>query len=336
MTSAVLEVQGEAPSSAPAEGGAAPSRGAHPLLRRFVTRIASGVVVLWAASTLAFWTLQMVPGSVVDILAGDLSDPILREALVSEWQLDQSPWEQYVAFLGRLVTGDLGTSYVQRQPVLDVIGDQIVPTIVLALTAGTLAVVLAVVFSTLTVGRTRALRASLSTIELIFVSVPVFWSGILLLMVFSFALGLFPVAGGNGIQSLVLPAIALALPTAGLLSQVLREAMERTMEEPFIVTVRARGVRNALVVWRHALRHALLPGMTVAGSLVGGLLGGAIITEQVFGRPGLGSVTLLAVTNKDVPVVLGVVLLAALVYVVVSTALDIFYAAVDPRLRGAS
>ncbi|MET0813397.1 MAG: ABC transporter permease [Microbacterium sp.] len=305
------------------------------MARRLVTRIASGIVVLWAAATLAFWTLQLVPGSVADILAGDLADPEMRAALAAEWQLDQSPLQQYSAFLGRLVTGDLGMSYVQRQPVLDVIGDQILPTIILAVTAGALGVVLAVILSTLTVGRRPALRASLSTIELIFVSIPVFWSGILLLMIFSFALGLFPVAGGNGIQSLVLPAIALALPTAGLLSQVLREAMERTMDEPFIVSVRARGVRETLVIWRHALRHALLPGMTVAGALVGGLLGGAVITEQVFGRPGLGSVTLLAVTNKDVPVVLGVVLLAAVVYVVVSTALDILYTAVDPRLRGA-
>lgn len=334
MTSAAVQAVEAAPSPATGEGAASP-RSAHPVLRRLLTRIASGIVVLWAAATLAFWTLQLVPGSVADILAGDLADPEMRAALAAEWQLDQSPWQQYGAFLGRLVTGDLGMSYVQRQPVLDVIGDQILPTIVLAVTAGALGVLLAILLSTLTVGRRPAVRASLSTIELIFVSIPVFWSGILLLMVFSFALGLFPVAGGNGLQSLVLPAIALALPTAGLLSQVLREAMERTLDEPFIVSVRARGVRETFVIWRHALRHALLPGMTVAGALVGGLLGGAVITEQVFGRPGLGSVTLLAVTNKDVPVVLGVVLLAAVVYVVVSTLLDILYTAVDPRLLGA-
>jgi peptide/nickel transport system permease protein len=334
VTSAALQANDVVPSPAAGEGTIA-VRSGHPFVRRLVTRVASGIIVLWAAATLAFWTLQLVPGSVVDILAGDLNDPVLREALVAEWHLNLSAWDQYVAYLGRLVTGDLGTSYVQRQPVLDVIGDQILPTVTLAVSAGVLGVILAIVLSTLTVGRRPVLRASLSTIELIFVSIPVFWSGILLLMVFSFALGLFPVAGGNGLQSLVLPTIALALPAAGLLSQVLREAMQRTMDEPFIVSVRTRGVRETLVIWRHALRHALLPGMTIAGALVGGLLGGAVIVEQVFGRPGLGSVTLLAVTNKDVPVVLGVVLLAAVVYVVVSTVLDLLYTAVDPRLRGA-
>ncbi|GAA2227018.1 ABC transporter permease [Promicromonospora sukumoe] len=333
MTSAAVEVQEAAgPGAGPT---AAPAAGRHPVLRRLVTRVVTGVVVLWAAATVAFWTLQLVPGSVADILAGDLADPELRQALVAEWGLDRPAFAQYLDFLGRLAQGDLGTSYVQRQPVLDVIGDQLGSTVILTLTAGVVAVALAVLLSTATVGRPRVVRGVLSTAELVLVSVPVFWSGILLLMVFSFGLGLFPVAGGTGAQSLVLPTVGLALPTAGLLSQVLRESMERTVLEPFAITVRARGVRESLVVWRHALKHALLPGMTVAGSLVGGLLGGAVITEQVFGRPGLGQITLLAVTNKDVPVVLGVVLLAAAVYVAVSTLLDVLYAVVDPRLRGA-
>jgi peptide/nickel transport system permease protein len=254
--------------------------------------------------------------------------------MARDWGLDRPVVEQYLDFLGRLAVGDLGTSYVQRQPVTSVIADQIGATVVLGLAAGTLAVVIAVVLSTATVGRRPVARGALSTLELVFVSVPVFWSGLLLLMLFSFRLGWFPAAGGNGVQSLVLPAVTLALPTAGLLSQVLRESMERTLDEPFIVTVRARGVRESLVVWRHALRHAALPGMTVLGSLVGGLLGGAVITETVFGRPGIGSISLQAVSNKDVPVVIGVVLLAAAIYVVVSTLLDVLYTAVDPRLRG--
>ncbi|MFT4234950.1 MAG: ABC transporter permease, partial [Microbacterium sp.] len=292
MTSAAVQaasIDSEPQLGGPAGAGQARARiGSHPVFRRVVTRVASGALVLLAAATVAFWTLQLVPGSVVDILAGDLNDPALRAALIAEWRLDTTPWQQYVAFLGRLLQGDLGTSYVQRQPVLDVIGDQIGATVLLACVAGLLAVLIAVTLSTSTIGRAPVVRGLLSGLELVSVSVPVFWSGILLLMLFSFRLGLFPVAGGGGARSLVLPTLVLALPTAGLLSQVLREAMERTMLEPFIVTVRARGVREGVVVLRHALRHALLPGMTVAGSMVGGLLGGAVITEQVFGRPGLG------------------------------------------------
>lgn len=306
----------------------------HPVLAVLVRRIVAGIIVLWLTASASFWTLQLVPGSPVDILAGDLADDDLRASLAREWGLDLSAWQQYVDFLARLVRGDLGQSYVQRQPVATILADQLGSTFVLAVTAGLLAVVIAVVLATASVGRARVRRGVLSTLELVFVSVPVFWSGLLLLFVFSFQLGWFPAAGAGSARSLVLPAVTLALPTAGLLSQVLRESMERTLTEPFIVTVRSRGVRESLVVWRHALRHAALPGMTVLGSLVGGLLGGAVITETVFGRPGIGSISLQAVSNKDVPVVIGVVLLAAAIYVVVSTLLDLFYTLADPRLRG--
>lgn len=306
----------------------------HPVLAVLVRRIVAGIIVLWLTASASFWTLQLVPGSPVDILAGDLADDDLRASLAREWGLDQSAGQQYVDFLARLVRGDLGQSYVQRQPVATILADQLGSTFVLAVTAGLLAVVIAVVLATASVGRARVRRGVLSTLELVFVSVPVFWSGLLLLFVFSFQLGWFPAAGAGSARSLVLPAVTLALPTAGLLSQVLRESMERTLTEPFIVTVRSRGVRESLVVWRHALRHAALPGMTVLGSLVGGLLGGAVITETVFGRPGIGSISLQAVSNKDVPVVIGVVLLAAVIYVVVSTLLDLFYTLADPRLRG--
>ncbi|WP_229194718.1 ABC transporter permease [Bradyrhizobium acaciae] len=170
-------------------------------------------------------------------------------------------------------------------------------------------------------------------VELVFASTPVFWLGILLLMAFSFNLRWFPVSGAVGWKSIVLPSITLALPTAGLLTQVLREAMEKTLDAPFVTTVRARGVGEFLIRWRHVLRHALLPAVTLGGWLIGGLLGGAVITEKVFGRPGLGTVTLGAVLTHDVPVVLTVVLLAAFIHVAASTLLDILYVLIDPRLR---
>ncbi|GAA1011140.1 ABC transporter permease [Acrocarpospora pleiomorpha] len=303
------------------------------MLWQGLRRAGAGAVVLWAAVTGTFFALVALPGRVEDILAGDQADPALQQAIAEQWGLNDPVGVQYLRFLGRLAGGDLGMSYVLRQPVADVIGDNLWPTVELALAAAAVAVVLAILAAVATSGRRRALRGVVSTVELIFASVPAYWVGILLLMAFSFRLHWFPVAGGEGLNALVLPAITLALAPAAVLSQVLREALEHTLDATFIVTVRARGVTETRVRLRHALKHALVPVMSLAGTWIGSLLGGAVIIEQIFGRPGLGSVALTAVDNKDIPVVLVVVLFVTLVYVLVSTLVDIGYLLVDPRLR---
>ncbi len=300
---------------------------------RIVSRLLTSVVVAWASVTASFLALHALPGRIEDILAGDLEYPGLREAIAAEWGLDRSLWQQYFDFVFRIVHGDFGTSYVLRQPVTEVVGSQLLPTVQLALLAGVLAIALAVGLALLTAGRGRLSRRIASLLELVFASTPVFWLGILFLMLFSFNLRWFPVSGANGWKSIVLPSITLALPTAGLLTQVLREAMEKTLDQPFVTTVRSRGLSELLIRSRHVLRHALLPAVTLGGWLIGGLLGGAVITEKVFGRPGLGTVTLGAVLTHDVPVVLAVVLLAAFIHVAASTLLDILYVLIDPRLR---
>jgi len=300
---------------------------------RIISRLLTSLVVAWASVTAAFLALHALPGRIQDILAGDLEYPGLREAIAAEWGLDRSLLTQYLDFLVRIGSGDFGTSYVLRQPVTEVVGSQLMPTVQLALLGGVLAVLIAVGLALLTAGRGRVSRQVASYLELVFASTPVFWLGILLLMAFSFTLRWFPVSGANGWQSIVLPALTLALPTAGLLAQVLREAMEKTLDQPFVTTVRSRGVSEFLIRSRHVLRHALLPAVTLGGWLIGGLLGGAVITEKVFGRPGLGTVTLGAVLTHDVPVVLAVVLLAAFIHVAASTLLDILYLLIDPRLR---
>lgn len=300
---------------------------------RITSRLLTSVVVVWASVTAAFLALHALPGRIQDILAGDLEYPGLRESIAAEWGLDRSLPAQYWDFLLRIAGGDFGTSYVLRQPVTEVVGSQLMPTVQLAVLGGVLAIVIAVSLALLTAGRGRISRQMASFSELVFASTPVFWLGILLLMAFSFTLRWFPVSGNVGWQSIVLPAVTLALPTAGLLAQVLREAMEKTLDQPFVTTVRARGVGEFAIRARHVLRHALLPAVTLGGWLIGGLLGGAVITEKVFGRPGLGTVTLGAVLTHDVPVVLAVVLLAAFIHVAASTVLDILYLLIDPRLR---
>jgi len=296
-------------------------------------RLATGAVVLWAAATAAYLALLAAPGDTVDSIIGDGADtPLIRSQIVAEWGLNRPAVVQYADYLLRAAHGDLGRSYLLQRPVRDIVGEQIWPTLKLALFAALLGALLSLLLA-VTTRRPWARRAS-STAELVLVSTPPFLIGIILLSVFSFRFGLFPVAGDRGFAALVLPAVTLALPIAGVLTQVLRDGLDRALEEPFAVTARSRGLRESAVLLRHALRHALLPAVTLTGWLFGILLGGAVIIEQVFGRPGLGQVTLQAVNTKDMPVVLAVVVLSAAVYVVLNTAADLAYLLIDPRLRG--
>ncbi|WP_328395639.1 ABC transporter permease [Nocardia sp. NBC_00416] len=325
--------------AAPAVDGSAtavPGRRRDTTLRATIAgRLAGAVIVLWAAFTATFVALQFIPGKIEDIMAGDIDYPGLREAIRADWGLDEPLLTQYFQYLGRLSQGDLGRSYVRRQEVTELLTAQIGSTVELAVAAGVLACAAAILVSVFTAGRNRFVRSIFSAVEVVANSVPVFWFGLLLLLAFSFNLKLFPVSGAKDLSSLVLPALTLALPTFGLLTPVLRDGMERALEQPFAVTALSRGIGESRLRVRHALRHGLVPTVTLAGWLVAHLLGGAVITETVFGRPGLGTLALQAVMSKDVPVVLAIVLIVAAIYVVISTIVDITYALIDPRLKAA-
>jgi peptide/nickel transport system permease protein len=302
------------------------------VIKAIARRVASGAIVLWAAATAAYLALLAAPGDIVDAIIGDGADtPQIRSQIIAEWNLDRPAIVQYLDYLLRAGQGDLGRSYLLQRPVRDVIGEQIPPTLELAVAAALFGVVLALILAVTT--RHRWVRRVSSTAELIIVSTPPFLIGIVLLSVFSFRLGLFPVSGDRGWAALVLPAITLGLPIAGVLTQVLRDGLDRALDEPFAVTARARGLTERAVLVRHALRHALMPAVTLLGWLSGVLIGGAVIIEQVFGRPGLGQVTLQAVGNGDMPVVLAVVVFAAAAFVLINTAADLAYLLIDPRLR---
>ena len=303
------------------------------MLKKIIVRLLSSLLVLWLAASATFAAIHALPGRIEDVLAGDLSYPGLRESIAAQWGLDHSLGWQYSHFLVRLLHGDLGTSYVMQQPVTEVLGSQVWPTVQLAVAAGLLAFAVAITVATLTAGRGAWSIRIASVLELAFTSTPVFWLGMLLLILLSFQWRLFPVSGAAGWRSLVLPAVTLALPTAGVLSQVMREALEQALDQPFVTTIRARGVGELALRVRHVLRHALLPVVTLGGWLIGSLLGGAVITEKMFGRPGIGTVTLNAVMSQDLPVVLAVVLLAAFIHVAISTLLDVAYLFIDPRLN---
>lgn len=306
--------------------------------RRIAVRLLSGVGVLWGAATLSFFALHATAGdAALATVAGQGADPsqAVLEQVRRDYGLDHPILQQYLDYLGRLLHGDLGESYQQRIPVASAIGRQLGPTVELAVSAATVAVVIAVGVAVLTAGRRRWVRAAANGTELTLASMPTFVIGLVLLILFSFKTRIFPVSGNNGFASLVLPTFTLALPIGAVLAQVLRSELEDVLEQPFILTARTRGVRDISVRFNHALRHALLQLVTMSGFVVGGLLGGAVITETLFVRQGVGQLMLQAVTNKDIPLVVGIVLFAATVYVLVNLLVDIVYGIVDPRVAAA-
>jgi len=293
------------------------------------------LAVLWGAATIAFVALKLIPGDPVSILTGgeNIVDEAERAVLIQQYGLDQPLAVQYAHYLGNALIGNFGRSYQYRQPVIDVILEAAVPTLQLASSAILLALCVAVANALATAGRRRVLRTVLSGFELALLSSPVYWIGIVLLALFSFQLHWFPVTGNDGVAALVLPVIALSLPLAALLGQVLRDGLEEALSQPFALTVRARGVSETALRIRHGLRHAALAVSTLTGTLLAGILSGSILTETVFGRSGIGQITLQAIKTRDMPLVLGLVMMSALVFAVINLLVDAVYLVIDPRLR---
>ncbi|WP_035832710.1 ABC transporter permease [Jonesia quinghaiensis] len=293
-------------------------------------------LVLWAAVTLAFLVLKAVPGDPVDVMLGPLSSatPEARAMIRADLGLDKPLPTQYASHLGRMVTGDLGMSYQQQRPVSDILTEQLGATMALAAAAMVLAVVLACGAALVT--RRGWLRGVADATELLAVSAPVFWTALVLASVFSYQLGWFPIVGGTAAQRVILPAIALALPVAGVLAQVLRHGMDQAESQPFAVTAMARGASHRRLTSHHLMRHGFASTLTLSGFLFGSLLGGAVIVETVFARPGIGRVALGAITNRDLPVVMGVVVFSGIGFLIINAVVDVLARAVDPRLRKAA
>ncbi|MDQ0733724.1 ABC transporter permease [Arthrobacter agilis] len=297
-------------------------------------RAAGSLFVLWAAVTLTFFVLRLTPGDpITAILGGAGSSPSAETvaAVRAEYGLDQPVLVQYLSYLGNLLTGDFGVSYIFKVPVLEIIGPQILPTLQLAGLALVFAWVIALAFTLLTVGRGRVLDGAGRAVEVFFASLPQFWVGIMLAVVFAVTLGWFPVAGNDGVRSLVLPALSLAVPLAGFIAQVTRSSFEDALAQPFVLSARARGLSDTAVRITHALRHAILPGLTLSAWAVGSLVSSAVVAEIIFARPGLGRSLVDAIVNRDLPITLAVVFLIAAVYILVNLVVDVLYRVVDPR-----
>jgi peptide/nickel transport system permease protein len=318
-----------------------PRSGRRRLARRLAWRLVGALAVLWTAATFTFFVQTLLPGDRATLLLNEQSGQqrqytaAEKAPINHEYGFDKPILTQYLDYIEGIAQGDFGTSYEQHQPVLTIIARQVGPTFALTLTALAFSWVIALGFTMLTAKRGRFVSGLGSGLEIVTAGLPYYWLGILLLVIFAIDLKLFPVVGGTGVTGLVLPALTLGIPLAGFLGQVTRDEFEKVLDQPFVTSARTRGMGDRDVRWRHVLRHAVLPAITLSGWALGALISGAVIVETVFARPGIGNIIVTAAQSRDVPLVSGVVVLVAAIYVVANVLVDIAYVIVDPRLAAA-
>jgi peptide/nickel transport system permease protein len=305
------------------------------MTRYILRRLAQAIPVLVGITLFTFLMSHLTPGDPVVIFA--MGKPLSeeREAQIrQQYGLDQPLWVQYRDYMADLLRGDLGSGLRDQRPVWDTIQEAIWPTLQLTVAGLAVAIALGVTLGILAaIFHNSWLDSMAMVVALLGVSTPVFYLGLLLLFAFSFHFHLFPATGIGGWKSLVLPALAVGFASAAYIARLVRSSMLEVLRQDYVITARAKGVRNSLVVTRHALKNALIPVVTYFGIQLAGLLTGAIVIEQVFSRPGLGQVAVTAIGNRDFPLIQGTVLVTAVVYVLVSLVIDLSYAVIDPRIR---
>lgn len=312
------------------------------MLTYVTKRLGSLCLSLIVASLVIFACIEIVPGDSASFMLGINAQPDTIQALRVELGLDQSLAQRYQGWVGGLLGGDMGTSYTYRTPVSDIVSDRLQVSLPLALYALTLTVVVAFPVGILAAAR----RGSVTDITVmgatqLGVAIPNFWFAILMVILFAINLRWFSAGGFPGwdagifpaMKALTLPAIALALPQASILARVMRSSLLDTLSEDYMRTARAKGLTRRQVLWRHALRNAMIPVLTIIGLQFSFLLAGAIIIENVFFLPGLGRLVFQAITQRDLIVVESVVMLLVFAVILLNFFVDIAYAWVDPRLR---
>ncbi len=308
-------------------------------------RLIAFVLTLMAAALVIFLMLEVLPGDPAAVTLGLNAAPEALAALRAEMGLDRPAVVRFLAWIGGLLTGDLGLSYTYRVPVSQLIAERMAVTLPLALMAMTLAAAIGVPLGMLAAANhNRPADAAVMVFAQAGLAIPNFWFGLLLVLVFAIGLGWLPAGGFPGWQagaaaafrSLALPALALALPQAAILARVTRSAMLDTLQEDFVRTARAKGLGEAATVLRHALRNALIPVVTILGLQFSVLIAGAIIIENVFALPGLGRLVFQSIAQHDLIVVKDLVMLFAALAILVNFLVDLLYGVIDPRLRDAA
>jgi peptide/nickel transport system permease protein len=300
----------------------------------FLRRLAIVAPTVLGAVTLVFFFLHLIPGDPVEVMLGETAQQADKEQLREELGLNLPVHIQYGRFITGVFQGDLGDSYFYRRPVTQVIAERAPATVELALAAFLVAGLIAIPLGIVAALREGTTVDNASVLfSLLGISMPNFWLGPLLIILFSIKLGWFPVSGRGGFGSLVLPAITLGTALAAILSRMTRASLLERLGEDYLTVARAKGLPEWKVILKHALRNALIPVITVMGLQFGALLSGAIITENVFSWPGIGTLLINAIEARDYPLVQGCILFITLSYVLVNLLTDLLYGCVDPRIR---
>jgi peptide/nickel transport system permease protein len=314
------------------------------MVRFTVSRVGQTLAVLWIVSVIVFVLMRLIPGDPVLIMLGDEFTDEAYARLKAELGLDRSWVTQYVIWLGNVLRGDLGYSYINHASVLDLVLDAYVPTlwlVVASMVVGTLIAVPSGIVAAMRKGSPWDYGSM--GFAIVGFSMPSFWKGILLIWIFSVWLGWFPSMGwvppwrdlGESLWKVALPALTLGTFFSGLVARIVRSSLLEVLEQDYVKAARARGVRQAALVYRHALANALIPVVTVIGLQFGALLGGAVLTETVFSIPGMGRLTV-AISTRDYQVVQAAILVGVVSVVVVNLAVDLSYAFLNPRIRVAA
>jgi peptide/nickel transport system permease protein len=297
-------------------------------------RLAQIIPLALLVASLVFSLIHLIPGDPVEMMLGENAQRGDVEALRSDLGLDRPLLEQYGSYLSGLMRADLGRSLHYGVPVTDLLAQHYPATLELAFAAMLVALLVSIPLGMLAAFyRGGWVDHSSRFLALLGVSMPNFWLGPMLILVFSIWLGVFPVSGRSGFASLILPAITLGTALAGLLTRMVRSSLAEELHRDYLVTARAKGLGRTVVVVRHAFKNALVPVITVVGLQFGALLTGAIITETIFSWPGLGRLIIQAIRLRDYPLVQGGILMIALTYVLLNLLTDLLYAWLDPRIR---
>ncbi len=298
-------------------------------------RLVQSVLVLAGVSVIVFGLMFLTGDPAALMMPVDLTVGRQQiEEFRREMGFDRPFYEQYLRYASRAVRGDLGESLWQRQPALSLIVDRLPATLELAFAALTVSLAVGVPVGIIAAIRRGSIVDGAATVVAVAGnSMPVFWLGIVLILVVSVWLGLLPASGRGGIERLILPAITLVAYSASITARLLRSSLLEVLSKDYVRTARAKGLHARTVILRHSLKNAALPVVTVIGLQMGHLLGGAIITETVFAYPGMGLLAIQAVRNRDVPVAQAFVMMVALIFIVVNLFVDVLYRYLDPRVR---